>query len=108
MSEEMSLAAFWDAAPAADRKEKKWLKGPTITQENLKNGTGAIEKVTPAVWFSKTSGKPATSSKGPLKMSFGKYKGRLAIEVREDDPHYWNWALDNVDWFAKQVKDAGL
>ena len=105
----MSLAAFWHAVPKADRKSREWLKGNRITLEDLKTGRGAVERVTPEVWFSKSSMKSAAgAAKGPLRVNFGKYKGKLATEVRSQDPHYWNWAIDNVDWFAKQAEEAGL
>lgn len=133
--EDLSLAAFWDAVPCADRKAREWLKGPMITTDDLLKGSAVIERLDAAAWWraagqavskgqfyagvnaarSATGAgggarKAATKGKaqGPLTIPFGKYKNRLAIDVREEDPGYWRWMLNDVAWFAAKVRAAGL
>lgn len=104
------LAQYWQDLAAADKTERRWMEGVLISKADLKNGTGNVEIVTIGEWFGKGGGKSGgkTAEKGPLKLNFGKYKGRLASEVQDEDPNYWNWAIENVDWFRDQAKKAGL
>lgn len=91
----------------------EWRKGPIITSDDLRNGTGAIERVTSEEWF-ETAGSATARPAGPRKdwqppkgktMGFGKYKDRLMVDVREDDSRYWQWCLDEIPSFRAKAGD---
>lgn len=161
--EKLSLAAFWQDSPNADRKGREWLSGPSISKEDLERGSVRIERCTAAGWWGGfqrvvgTAAGGATPRGGPvtggeaavpanrqqdrqisvprsvpvprdqgvirgggtgnpsrpqagLLMTFGRHRGELAANVREDDPGYWRWAVgpEGPSWFRNAAAKAGL
>lgn len=113
-----------------------WLtEGHKITKEDLKYARNGIEHITfeeaahgagargpkPEYrgWTPKIEGgqygKKAsavkkslnTGSEGP-KMQFGKYKEKTMEWVRDNDPSYWEWCLESINWFPAKAEKAGL
>jgi uncharacterized protein (DUF3820 family) len=41
-------------------------------------------------------------------MGFGKYRDRLMVDVREDDPGYWAWCVSEIPPFEARARKAGL
>ena len=41
-------------------------------------------------------------------MGFGKYRTSLMADVREDDPGYWRWCLNEIPPFRERARKAGL
>ena len=101
-SEAQSVALFLQSAASADKTERRWMAGPRITSDNLKDGTGPIEHCTPAEWFKvgrqPAAAPPRAQPKGST-MGFGKYRDRLLVDVEADDPGYFNWCLREVQGF---------
>lgn len=86
----------------------EWRKGPCITFENLVDGKGAVQHISVDEFFGRVKTPEKPSKPAGQVMTFGKHKGKLLIEVKEEDPNYWSWALENVGFFAAVVKKAGL
>lgn len=104
----------------------QWLNGPKISAEDLKRGRNGVEKISqdeamapgggPAPkpeyrsWSpieKKSPAKPAGGKGEPL-MGFGKHRDKAMKWVRDNEPGYWEWCLENIDWFAGKVEKAGL
>lgn len=95
-----------------------WLKGPRITMENLKNGTGSVELMARPEWLkgpgnagsAKTAaeGGMAKPAQNPAVFSFGKYKGRLFVDVLEENPGYLRWCRDEIENFEAKLRKAGI
>lgn len=92
-----------------------WMNGPGISKEDLQNGSSVVQRVTAEEWWKGASdhsgqrtqryGKPA--ARPPVKpgvIAFGKYRGRLIVDVMEEDPGYIEWAIRDVDGFAAKVE----
>ena len=93
----------------------EWLKGPKITAENLKKGTGCIELLERPEWIKGPNSPKAGSGPGPAKpaqnpaiMTFGRYKGQLLADILEENPGYLRWAKNEIDGFAKKLEQAGI
>lgn len=99
----------------------EWLKGPKITAENLKKGTGCVELLARPEWIkdpasqsvrgsvqntgqSRSAGGSQKSVQNPAIMGFGKYASRLMADVEEEDNRYFQWCLENVKGFEKKWK----
>lgn len=96
-------------------ESKEWLKGPKITSENLKNGTGCIERLARPEWVKSPnsaggakSGGSAKTEQNPAIMPFGKYKGQLLVDILEENPGYLRWAAENIDGFEAKLTKAGI
>ncbi len=101
-----------------------WLRGPKITFDNLNHGTGPIEHISateameagggpgPKPEYRGWNPKPALNitqkTHGEPVITFGKFKGKPMKWVRDNEPNYWEWALENVGFFAAQVEKANL
>lgn len=103
-----------------------WLKGIKITFENMNEGTGPVERISAAEAMEIGGGKgpkeeyrgwhPISKSNGPAKkaaesaplMGFGKHKERTMKWVRDNEPNYWEWCVENIPWFAGKVEKANL
>ncbi len=103
----------------------EWLKGPKITAENLKKGTGCVELLARPEWIKdpssqsvrgsmqnvgqpRSGGAPQKSMQNPAIMPFGKYKNRLLVDILEEDPGYLRWAAENIDGFEAKLRKAGI
>jgi hypothetical protein len=103
----------------------EWVKGPKITKENLKKGTGCIELVAQPDWIktplagllqqSKRGvthaipvGPSQRSMQNPAIMTFGKYKNKLLIEILEEDPRYLQWCVQEIEGFEAKLRKAGI
>lgn len=110
-----SLAQFWKDVPVADTEAREWLNGPRVTFDDLLRGSARIVRCTAAQWWSaaKQQGEPQAQPArggrgGPLLFNWGnKHRGKLAVDVREEDPGYWRWSL-TLDWWRAKVETAGL
>lgn len=95
-----------------------WLKGPRITMENLKKGTGCIELMDRPEWIKAPNGVSAAKSatvggmakpgQNAAVMPFGKYKNRLLVDILEENPGYLRWAAENIDGFSAKLTKAGI
>lgn len=96
----------------------EWLKGPKITAENLKKGTGCIELMDRPEWVkgpnsvngAKTGsgGGMAKSGQNAAVFSFGKYKSRLYVDILEENPGYLRWCCSEIDGFEAKLHKAGI
>lgn len=98
-----------------------WRKGVAVTSDDLRDGSAIVERVTSEEWFkgagggSGSTGRPAGAPQaGPKRewqppkgkvMGFGKYATKLMVDVREDDPRYWQWCIDEVNGFRAKAGD---
>ena len=95
-----------------------WLKGPRITMENLKKGTGSIELMARPDWIkgpnsagpakSEAGGGMAKPAQNPAVFSFGKYKGRLFADILEENSGYLRWCRDEIEGFEAKLRKAGI
>ena len=69
---------------------EKFLKLEKISLENCLEGTGEIQKI-------KAS---EIRAKSLPTIQFGKYKGKTYRWLKENDPHYFAWAEENVEGFG--------
>lgn len=89
----------------------RWFRGgDSGGGRNVQAWNGARSGATPTGPTLRSSGATAQRPKArpPLLMGFGKYKDKLMVEVREDDPRYWAWATTEMQWFRKRAEAAGL
>lgn len=62
----------------------------------------------------RATGKTGVSGRPPKPLIFpfgNRHKGRLAIEVKEEDPSYWQWSITRADaasWWRPMAAKAGL
>lgn len=91
-----------------------WMKGPAISAADLKGSRGGIEHISSATFFGakETAPSPQRGSAAPpaagATMWFGKHKGRLLVDLREEEPGYWKWACAEVSGFEAKVRKLGL
>lgn len=100
-------------------KSDEWKNGPKISFEDLKKNSGNIEYIsclegepivkTPIIIppLKKLSSSKAELKPSPL-MNFGKYKTKTMAWVQENDENYFEWCLENIDWFQGKAIKAGL
>lgn len=69
---------------------EKYLKLEKISLENCIEGTGQIQKISSKEIFARSL---------PT-IQFGKYKGKTYKWLKENDPHYFTWAEENVEGFG--------
>lgn len=80
--------------------KKDWKTSPgftnirPITLDDCKNGTGQVEKIKPEAL--------APENKAGV-MKFGKNKGREFSWIKQNDPGYWGWMLENIEGIEKQI-----
>lgn len=93
----------------------EWLKGPKITAENLKKGTGCVELLDRPEWVKSpngakgaVSGGVAKSAQNPAVFAFGKFKGRLFCDILEENPGYLRWCCSEIDGFEAKLRKAGI
>jgi hypothetical protein len=72
-----------------------------ITTRNLLDGTGDIIKM-------KSLSDNEAAAGGSLIVGFGKYKGDTVDVIKEKDPSYFSWMIENNVAFAKIARRAGL
>lgn len=133
--EEQSLAQFWKDAPNADRQDRAWLQGPNISKDDCLKGSTRVQKVSAKEWWSglprEYNGPPVTmrgagntvgarpeptriavktvpSSTKPAICHLRKHKGVPWAIVQDEDPGYFNWAVQNVSGVEAAVRNAGL
>lgn len=88
-----------------------WRKGPRITFENLKEGTGPIEHTTGIIkeGYGHPAKNPAKMAEsGPPIMGFGQYRNMTMTEVKTKYGRYWDWCIENVKGFDERAKKARL
>lgn len=103
----------------------EWLKGPKITAENLKKGTGCVELLARPEWVKDPAGQstqvsmrnrgqsssvaaPQKSMQNAAVFSFGKYKSRLYVDILEENPGYLRWCVQEIDGFEAKLRKAGI
>lgn len=93
----------------------EWLKGPKITAENLKKGTGCVELLDRPEWVKSPNGAKSAISGGAAKpvqnaavFGFGKYKSRLYVDILEENPGYLRWCVQEIDGFEAKLRKAGI
>lgn len=97
----------------ADRGKPKsdaWKHGPKLTMEDLKNGRG-VERITEKELRGGKTNMPEQSRIKPrdgFTFAFGKYRGRLVVDVLEENPGYVMWAKREVQGFAEKLEAAGI
>ncbi len=101
------LASFWPAVDAAHEKRYAGLKGPRITKDDLKRGTGIIELI-PDGRLAGPTPRRYRATRDNRVMGFGKHMDRPLVWVRDNDPDYWEWCVSSVRSFAARVRKAGL
>lgn len=126
--EDLSLAAFWDALPSADRRSREWLKGPMITTDDLLNGSTTIERMDAAAWWraagqavskgqiyasvnaarAATGGASSAAKPRPAICFLTKHRGKPWAIVQDEDPGYFRWAVANVSGVRAVCEKAGL
>lgn len=92
-----------DLLYAQDRTKpisQNWRKGPKITLKDMKNGTGFVQKISHA----EALGLKESAKSDEIVFDFGKYRGRLVSEIKQQDPSYYAWVMENVPRFAKTQK----
>lgn len=131
------LADAWTILDEQEEQANAWRKGPSISADDLRLGTGVIQRLPAnAVALAAAQDRQTDQQNDgasptqrqhnqgvggagqignsrprpkPLVITFGtKHRGELAVNVRENDPGYWRWAMENLPFFAKQVRAAGL
>jgi len=93
----------------------EWLKGPKITAENLKKGTGCVELLDRPEWVKSPNGAKGAILGGAAKsaqnlpvFTFGKHRGKLFVDVLEEDPRYLSWAAQEIPNFREKLVKAGI
>lgn len=103
----------------------EWLKGPKITAENLRKGTGCVELLARPEWIkdpadqsvqgsmrnvgqSRSGGAPQKSVQNAAVFTFGKHRGKLFVDVLEEDPRYLSWAAQEIPNFREKLVKAGI
>ena len=84
-------------AANAWRLKPKWLNIIGITKENLLKGTGCIEKLPFPPWDKRSS----PQKPGGL-VGFGKHSNLTYRELKENHPHYYFWACENIQGFKEK------
>ena len=84
------------------RKNPKWLAINGITKDDLKNGTGIVEKLDQPPWEKKTNSQENKSNEELV--GFGKHAQLTIKELKEKHFHYFSWACDSIPRFAAKVK----
>jgi hypothetical protein len=79
-----------------------WRNGPKISAGDLKFGRGNVEKIKGLCDDSSSSSNKAVT------MGFGKYSQRPMSWVKDNDESYWEWAMENLDFFPGKAAKAGL
>ena len=102
-----SLADFWSQNPNVDRPvlNAEWMAGPRVTFRDMNEGTGLMERVEEPLGSTSSRGAPGGKSGV---MTFGKYRGKSFSEVKEQDPNYWDWVIENIGGFRAKVIKAGF
>lgn len=97
-----------------------WLKGPAISKEDLKHGRGGVEKISaqealeegggraPKQEYRSWSPAPKAENQNEPLMGFGKHKEKTMKWVKSNDPHYWEWCLNSIEWFSKKVEKYNI
>jgi hypothetical protein len=95
-----------------------WMRGPRITAENLKKGTGTVELMDRPEWIKAPNGMGAAKSavvggmakpvQNPAVFTFGKFKGRLFVDVLEENPKYLQWCVQEIEGFEAKLRKAGI
>lgn len=93
----------------------EWLRGPKITKENLKKGTGCIELCARPDWTKTTGDAKNTVGGGIAKkgqnaaiFTRGKYAGRLYVDILKENPGYMRWCRDELPGFCEKLTKAGI
>lgn len=90
------------ASGLAAKIDESWRKGDKITFNDLKFGRGNVERIKSLCDDS------SSSSNKMIIMGFGKYSQRPMSWVKENDESYWEWAMENLDFFPGKAAKAGL
>lgn len=105
------LAAGWAELDAEHVKRWAWFDGPRISFDDVNRGTGAMQRISVREVFGGGRVEESTAAKAtgqrPLVITFGQYRGRLAVDVREENPRYWKWLMEQ-NWFRGKAAAAGL
>lgn len=97
-------------------KEGRWLAGPKITKDDLKTGSDEVELMTAEQWWQSArsakspqtvglTSKPISTLSKVKIMTFGKHRGKLMADVKEEDPGYWHWCLREISGFKEKAGD---
>jgi len=94
------------AAVDLKRRSDEWLgfKHVTaITKEDVKFGRGAVLHMSARDWWAEANGQQKSEkvTSGVKVMWIGKYKGKTAEWIEENDYGYHKWALENIKGYDK-------
>lgn len=97
---------------------KEWKNEPSyqnilgITSDDLINGSNYIEKLKYPPWDSRNDLeiKSVNNNSKPRdeKIGYGKHGSKTYQELKNDEPNYWNWMMENVPRFRLKVAQLGL
>ena len=122
------LISCWTKIDEENAEKWKWFEGPRITSDDLKHGSGRIEKCSAREIFkgsgggagdggaARTEQRPTWRSQTSVKkappkievMLFGKHKGKPLSVIQDEDPGYFAWAVRDVSGFEARARKAGL
>jgi len=91
-----------------------WQKNPVflrikgITKDDLKNGTGVVEKLKYPPWDSRNSANKMVEKESGGSIGYGKYSHLSFKEVKEQDPRYFEYMIQNVPRFKTKAREFGL
>lgn len=90
-----------------------WQKSPHflfikgVTKDDLRNGTGIIEKLKYPPWDSRNNA-TAPAKVMDERIGYGKYANLSYKEVSEKDPRYFTYMCENVPRFKLKAAQLGL
>jgi hypothetical protein len=88
-----------------------WQKSPHflfikgVTKDDLKNGTGIIEKLKYPPWDSRNNTAEKVADE---RIGYGKYASMSYSEVSEKDPRYFTYMCESVPRFKLKAAQLGL
>lgn len=87
------------------RLNPKWLAIIGITKNDLENGSATVQKLKYPPWDRRNDAgfKPKDE-----KIGFGKYSGKTFSELKNENPQYWGWAIENIARFRIKATELGL
>lgn len=94
--------------PQAWRKNKKWIEIRGISREECFNGIGQMERIKSILSNSSVDVRKAHGPAKDAPLGYGKYANKTMKEIKEDDPKYYSWMLENVPKFAVLAKKLNV
>lgn len=93
-------------------QKRAWRKNPKfraivgISKEDLLNGSSYIEKLKWPPWDSRNNkkGTPQSNQTDLAKIGFGKHAQLTYKELKEKQPGYRQWAIENIRGFKEKAE----